>query len=161
MRLRTHAATKPRRLRERPRRIMPSPLRAYIREVGGRGLVGEVRHRRVRVRAGAVRRLGILGRGRCRVVVAVGDIIIARIHVLYQDGDVGGRGDVLRTRALGRQRLVAYVLSLLRRTRVGSHVDWGARAQSWQTRRGEGGVNSKHLRKRTVATRAGELQVEH
>lgn len=130
MRLRTHAAAKRSRLRERPRRIVPCPLCAYTLEAGGRRWVGEVRRRRVRVRVGAVG-----GRGR---VVAVGDMTIVRIHVLYEDGDVGGRRDVLRARALGRQRLVPYVLSLLRRTRVGSHVDCGARAQSWQTRRGEG-----------------------
>lgn len=130
MRLRTHAAAKSSRLRERARRIMPCPLCAYTLEAGGRRRVGEVRRRRVRVRVGAVG-----GRGR---VVAVGDMTIVRIHVLYEDGNVGGRRDVLRARALGRQRLVPYVLSLLRRTRVGSHVDCGARAQSWQTRRGEG-----------------------
>lgn len=71
MRLRTHAATKTSRLRESTRRIMSSTLYAYSVEVGGRGLVGEVRRGRVRVRAGAVRLLGEMGSGRsCRVGVA-------------------------------------------------------------------------------------------
>jgi hypothetical protein len=64
MRLRTHAATKTSRLRESPRRIMPSPLCTYILDVGGRGLVDEVGRRRVRVRVGRVRLLGKMGRGR-------------------------------------------------------------------------------------------------
>jgi hypothetical protein len=74
--------------------------------------------------------VGIVGRGRGRVGgVLKGEVIIGRIHVLYENWNVGGRRDVLGTRALWRQRLVPYVLSFLGRTGVGSHEDCWARAR--------------------------------
>lgn len=86
-----------------------SALRCYVLVLIAlrRWLVGEVRRGdgagAGRVRVGWVRLVRKVRGWSGSRAVGVCEFMIACIHVLSQNGDVGGRGYVLRTRALWRQ----------------------------------------------------------
>lgn len=90
------------------RRITSTLLRCYmvvlVLVALGRWLIGEVRRgRRGHVRVGRVRLWRKVRGWSGSSAVGEREFMIACIHVLSQDGDIGGRGDVLRPRALWRQ----------------------------------------------------------